>query len=172
MIWDGFLFDMSARLRGSFMTSLAVALLETITKPTTTDPELDTEKEALSMWLLHILDSEDKRHQERFDIAIETMKLCCLYPGYWTQRIGREALQFNEDIQADWQELFDVTSMSADAGNPLAEVREESLLSSTWGPMAGIEDIDQIQADIDARKSVDSWRRAIMSLDTPVGVVR
>lgn len=172
MIWDDLLQHLSTRLYG-FKRNLATALLETIGKPTNTDPATDSEKEALSMWVLHILNGEYRHSGEHhWTLAEEIMKLCCLYPGYWTRKLGLEALKDNHDLQCDWQDLFDVTSTISPTDSSRAEAPKES-----WNGSSDQLEEDRMNVDEDSFEREDTelgkgWRRAVVPSNTPLGVVR
>ena len=144
----------------------------TIAKPTAVDPKTDPEKEAFSMWVLHILHGNYTRRTETIALANEIMKLCCLYPGYWTQQIAREALQVDEGVQADWQDLFDVASMSSEPSDPFPNTSDQSHALSRAhkedDPMSN----DKAESGLEDAESQTGWRRAITSFDTPLGVVK
>jgi len=163
MIWDALLLELSGRLP-RFADRLITALLEAVSEISVVDPERDGDKEALSMWLMHVLKKRSGAlyTRRRFEVVLEQ---CCLFPGYWSQRIGQEVLQIgDDDLRSDWEDLLNASTIVQTEGQAEIAVTEASLsnLEHTFegvGPMmAATEGI--------------GWSRAVLSPTTPLGVVR
>lgn len=173
LIWDEILKGFSLRLSG-FTRVLATSLLESITKRAASEPRTDVEKEAHTMWLLHILGSDHVSCEAREIIDVEIMKLCCLHPGYWTQRIGREVLQLGgSDLRADWQDLFNASSIgAADLDDSQVVEVNESALADWRGSEQQLMDQDLSRVEGLEDNGSRRWKRAVTSLPLPLGVVQ
>lgn len=173
LIWDDLLRDLSMRLSG-FMRVLVTCLLESIAKPATIEPRTDIEKEALAMWLLHTLDSETDKREGQASLVTDVIKWCCLYPGYWTRRIGREVLDRGDSgLQADWQDLFNASSIELEADYlETGVLDEDTALPDSHVRVEELMDGDKIRFEREEGDLSGRWRRPVISFTTPLGVVK
>ena len=173
LIWDELLAIISSRLH-NFLSNLVRCLLEAITKPQATAPEQDSEKEALSMWLLHLVE-HGTHHSDIDTILAETMKTCCLHPGCWSQLIGQTLLeQYDGKLQADWQDLFEASLLKdsdevvvSATGNDGAEMRDDGMQQL----IVPSEELAWRLKVEDEYARAASWTRAIAPTSLPIGVI-
>ena len=169
LIWDDVLFELFDELAG-FSRALISSLLQHLSEPSSTviDAETDVENEALAIWLLHIIQDDEVGKDER--LAVEVMKWCCLYPGYWTERVGSEVLEGgSEGLSAMWEDLFEASLLKDDTNGA-----EEGLQEGQGSTAANLEEQDgDMMIDVDENPSASAgWRRAVLPPTTPIGVVR
>jgi len=153
-----------SRYSTHFADRLVTALFEAISEVSAVDPERDGDKEALSMWLVHILKkrSEVLGTGRQLEMVLER---CCLYPGYWSRRIGQEVLELGDaSLRSDWEDLLDAST--------IGQSEESAESAATAGIVASLDhdldSVDQMKAANDFR----GWGRAVLSPTTPLGVVR
>ena len=168
LIWDDFLISVSSRLHG-FFPAFVRSLLQGISGSTAVYPENDVDKEALTMWLLHVMSSDEymsTNGTDREALAANAIRWCCLHPGHWTQHIGRKLLAVSdESVQDEWGDLFEASLITAE-GEPMEEV---------------VHDVDPSGPD-DLKKgdfgggeescAAGGWSRAIAPMSVPIGVVQ
>ncbi|KAF2162149.1 hypothetical protein M409DRAFT_69359 [Zasmidium cellare ATCC 36951] len=141
VIWDDLLKFIN-REHHRFAMALVKALLEAIS----VRPGEDTEKEACCMWVTHILHSEPWNHfvtaLEKRLVRKDVVMWCCMHPGPWTQRLGRDVLKAeDEEFVCDWEDVFHASQLS----------------------VAGQDEDDA---------ELGTWIRAATPFAAPIGVVR
>lgn len=156
--------------------ALVKALLEAIS----VRPGEDTEKEACCMWVTHILHSEPWNHfvtaLEKRLVRKDVMMWCCMHPGPWTQRLGRDVLKAeDEEFVCDWKDVFHASQLSV-AGQGGVEVRAPSpgFLADVTMERFSREDFGKapaLDADEDDAE-LGTWIRAATPFAAPIGVVR
>ena len=174
LIWSDVFRNFSVRLSG-FVRMLVIALLESIIKPAIISPETDVAKEAHVIWLLYILDSDIADREGRDSMLADVMELCCLYPGYWTRRIGSEVLERgNSDLQADWKDLYDASLIEAAESEVTKIVVLERDLASAEDPATEQHMVDSDQYGLNGQEDEYSgrWKRAVASPSMPLGMLR
>jgi len=147
-----------------FADRLITALLEAISEVSVIDPERDGDKEALSIWLVHFLKKPSQTLGARRHLEM-VLERCCLYPGYWSQRIGKEVLKIgDEDLRSDWEDLLDAST--------IGQSEEIVVSAATEGTVASLpHDLDGI-GPMMAATEFRGWSRAVLCPITPLGVVR
>lgn len=172
LIWDAFLTNIAAQLN-AFLPAFVRALLVSLTEYSANDPKGDVDKEALMMWLHHVLYSNEFYAQgPSFDhsLSVDAMRWCCLYPQYWTNRLGRELLSSDDSLQVDWKDMFEASGLKH-----TAESIGSSIQRSERSPQ--FDEIGaNVQKDLVASQAVNpearGWIRAVTPVTAPIGVVR
>lgn len=168
LIWDKLLHELSDRLY-RFWSSLEMYLLESLSRSESVDPCRNSEKEAVAMWILHLLDT---KHDER-KISVETVvKWCCLHPGYWAQWLGERVLQdADEDLKSNWEDLFraSLTSVPADGATTAGDAAP---IDGEIGERASVMNEQIGSGNLEAVHTAQSWTRAILPASVPIGVVK
>jgi ribosomal biogenesis protein LAS1 len=153
-----------------FIPALVASLLQSLTAVTALDPAQDADKEALAMWILHVMKNDEffsGGWNDRATVLAEVMKWCCLYPGCWTQYIGRELLkECGEFIKAEWEDLFEASLIRA-RDDSTEEVLPGAASGSTSHVVA--EGADMQDGTMD---NAGGWSRAIAPMSVPIGVVQ
>ena len=171
LIWDDLLSNVSTALRG-FLPAFREYLLEALTRPETTEPKGNVVKEALAMWVLHLLDIQPGA---RGAFSANIMKWCCLHPGYWTQRVGKEVLEDGDrSLLDDWQDLFEASSLETAADREESDTRNGDIRSSPRDISERIAPSGSPKRtrDFEEEHQLDSWTRATVPVSAPIGVVR
>ena len=164
LIWDELLIDISSRLP-RFLPSV----LRSLVARNSVDPASDVDKEALAMWLCHVMSTAkfmSIKAVDRDALVAEVMKCCCLHPGYWTQGVGRKLLEISDkSVQDEWKELLEASAI-ASGGEPMEEVVLKVNQSEFGEPekdaLGGEEEI----------RAVGGWSRATAPISVPIGVVQ
>ena len=97
-----------------------MALMAELGSLTHTEPENDTEKEAIFFWLEHLLIStqwttERKTFFAMEDFRPEIMEQCFLYPSVWSQTLAKTLLKTGgEEFRRDWTDMFNASNISID----------------------------------------------------------
>ena len=171
LIWDELLHNLSAQLH-KFLSALVRSLMQALTKETFLDPQTDADKEAYAMWLLHVLDSDSSKsssNEEVHSLQVEVLRWCCLHPGLWAARIGRELLsRGDESMQRDWRDLFEASLSRGGAVPVEAGVLEKDFEAEGQG--AGYLERDKV-AVREADSRVEGWVRAVAPVLVPIGKV-
>lgn len=73
----------------------------------------DEDKDAVFLWLRHILTWRSTLPEPVLaGVRAETMKMCCLYPGPWTQKVGAQLLKTSdESFREEWEALFEASGL-------------------------------------------------------------
>lgn len=173
VIWDDLLTSIAGEQK-RFLMVLVKALLEAITA----HPGEDAEKEALCLWVGHILHSEVWNSvitlREKGVLPKDVMMWCCTHPGPWTQRLGRDMLKAeDEEFVDDWQQLFEASQL--DSAQQTRPGGADPKASSFGLPNDSVEhfsrkEVQTLGSDDDAE--LGTWVRAAKPFATPIGVVR
>lgn len=168
LIWDEPLEKMAQQLRG-FVQAFAMTLVESITNPTLMEQSSDTDKEGLVMWLLHTLENKAmyvRGEHERQELWRDVMKHCCLHPGFWTERIGREMLRKGQsDFGDDWQDLFEASLLTTSVNTT-----EGGMIAKDTAPQSHLS--EDVEMQDQKRYAVSGWRRALVPVAAPIGVAQ
>lgn len=161
LIWDGLLQSISGHFL-AFRLRLAQTMFEAITRPTESDPQADTDKDGLLAWLLHSMEGRGTNgHTTR---ARETMKWCCLHPGYWTQMLGSRVLETaDEEVRSEWQEIFEASLIS--------DRNVASLLDAGVTQSEADANAMDVEIKLEGRIARGGWRKAALPSSLPIGVV-
>ncbi|EMC97960.1 hypothetical protein BAUCODRAFT_409261 [Baudoinia panamericana UAMH 10762] len=161
IMWDDFLRAIDED-RGAFIPAVIRQLLD---KLTTTDtllqPKDDPGSEAYCLWLMHLLNTSAQ------GVRNDAMRLCCLYPGHWTHRLGQHLLVHGDtSFVEDWQDFFMVSVLDLD----------EHLKAQLSPDDRGIEYTSTTNASMKNGPNADDslgggWRRALLPPQVPIGVV-
>jgi ribosomal biogenesis protein LAS1 len=166
LIWDDVLLAISSRLH-LFLPAFVRHLLQGLTTRTAIEPENDVDKEALSMWLLHVMNSGDFMFiKDRDALVADVMKCCCLHPGYWTQGVGRKLLEISDkSVQDEWKDLLEASQITSEE-EPMEEVVPGLIPAGL-----GNSEKDEVGGE-DEIRAVGGWLRAIAPMSVPIGVVQ
>ncbi|KAK4505585.1 hypothetical protein PRZ48_003548 [Zasmidium cellare] len=174
MIWDDLLRFIN-REHNRFVMAVVKALLE----GTSLRPGEDADKEAFSLWVTHILQSEAwslaTTTPQKRNLRKDAMSWCCMHPGVWTQRLGRDVLKAEDkDFVEDWRDIFQssqlVEAAQAIPGSELQAPSPEFLGGDGWPREDGFRRPVALEADDDAE--LGTWIRAATPFAVPIGVVR
>ena len=163
LIWDDLLRKVAVQLPG-FQHALTYYMLHVLTDVPTTDPQTDVEKEALAMWILHLpsLKSQDVR-----DLSLETIKSCCLHPGYWTRRVGEETLRNADyELRIDWQDMFQASSIENVSFDKADNEDEANAVQQSAQAM-----VEKTDNSSQEGLTMRGWTEAVIAPSTAVGVV-
>lgn len=167
MIWDDLLLSISSTLQ-AFLPALITSLLHNLTIAIATDPVTDVDKEALAMWLLHVMVKGNFAVAAQCDqevLLASIVKWCCLHPGHWTQYVGRELLEASdESVQEAWRDLFEASLIRPDTATT------EDMPSHA--PRLDADVLDRQATKEDAIEAAKSWSRAVIPGSLPIGVVQ
>ncbi|RMY44933.1 hypothetical protein D0865_10237 [Hortaea werneckii] len=125
----------------------------------------DADAEGLYLWTRHFLESEGERG------AVLALRWCCLYPGYWTRKLGHDILVRSDDEFVHvWKGLFESSTLrDADA------VASEAVPSESQQEveMNGSQDGMHGDCSVSGSNELGSggWRRAVIPPSVPIGVV-
>ncbi|KAI7366759.1 hypothetical protein KC354_g3947 [Hortaea werneckii] len=125
----------------------------------------DADAEGVYLWTRHFLESEGERG------AVLALRWCCLYPGYWTKKLGEDIVARSDDEFVHvWKGLFessalrDADPVTSEAGTSQSQQEVE---------MNGSQ--DGVRGDISVSGSNElgsgGWRRAVVPPSVPIGVV-
>jgi len=165
-LWDDLLSTLSERL-GTFRKVLLRRLLRALAQSShRSDEDHDVEKEAVFLWLGHLTFGSAGQEAEQ----AELMRWCCLYPSYWTQKLGEEVLDTAEEwfVEA-WKDMFEASSLQSDVAGAHAGGERES------APGQDAMDVERLDlerlTDTAAEETMGGWRRAAVPPQVPIGVV-
>ncbi|RMY93090.1 hypothetical protein D0862_09324 [Hortaea werneckii] len=165
-LWSGLL-DLLATTIPDFRLALirhALSVLSS-TDAASPNPDQDADAEGLYLWTRHFLDSEGERG------AVLALRWCCLYPGYWTRKLGEDILaRGDEEFVHVWKGLFessalrDVGSSASEAGTSQSQLEVE---------LNGSQDRVGRESSGSGSNELGSggWRRAVVPPSVPMGVV-
>jgi ribosomal biogenesis protein LAS1 len=133
------------------------------------EPSKDAFKEALAIWLLHLVASDSLGRSipdvER-DLEAEVMKWCCLHPGYWSEQIGIKLLeQSGVSLSDEWEVLFEASRIGE--GHEVAEGVSSGAQRWEMVDSTGVAVVDGSTS----LESKGSWKRVMMPPTVPIGVV-
>lgn len=169
VIWDDLLTSI-AREQRRFVLMLIKTLLEAITAR----PGEDAQREALCLWVTHVLHGEAWSSiittPDKIVLRKDVMIWCCTHPGDWTQRLGRDVLKTeDEEFVEDWQELFDASSVDgaeqARAGGARPTASSPGVANDSFEPL-------EVKLYSDEDSELGTWVRAARPFAAPIGVVR
>ncbi|RMY30688.1 hypothetical protein D0866_07831 [Hortaea werneckii] len=125
----------------------------------------DADAEGLYLWTRHFLESEGERG------AVLALRWCCLYPGYWTRKLGEDIVARSDDEFVHvWKGLFESSALrDADPVVSEAVPSERQQEVEMNGSQNGV------RGDISVSGSNElgsgGWRRAVVPPSVPIGVV-
>ncbi|KAI7100509.1 hypothetical protein KC317_g19531 [Hortaea werneckii] len=125
----------------------------------------DAEAEGLYLWIRQFLDSEG----EHGDVL--ALRWCCLYPGYWTRKLGEDILARSDDeIVHVWKGLFEASALR-DADLVASEAVQSENLQEV--EMYGPQDGERGDSSVSSQNELGSggWRRTVVPPSVPIGVV-
>lgn len=178
-LWDALL-DRVITSYPEFLQTVANAILNTLITGSASrlaDERQDAEQEGLYLWLQHLFARYERGSIDAYrSMSAELMKQCCLHPGFWTRKLGKDALAAADNDFVDaWEDLFKASALP-DVGEMILEVESDAL-----GPAGedGLDSQDQMDVDVVVarRKSQaessagGGWRRAVIAPNVPIGVV-
>ncbi|KAI7201740.1 hypothetical protein D0869_12302 [Hortaea werneckii] len=125
----------------------------------------DADAEGLYLWTRHFLESEGERG------AVLALRWCCLYPGYWTRKLGEDIVARSDDEFVHvWKGLFESSALR-DADPVVSEAVPSERQQEV--EMNGSQ--DGVRGDISVSGSNElgsgGWRRAVVPPSVPIGVV-
>lgn len=188
VIWEDFLKLTIVEQKNDNLKSLAPilikGLLEGISRPSEGRAEQDAEKESLYLWVKHVLEPVPLKPfffgLERQVLRKHVLMWCCMHPGYWSQRLGKDMLkgqyEQNEEMGFDygWQEIFEA-SLIGGAGNVATALGPPSpgfFKDISWDRF-GSESFRKCPAlDSDDDAELGNWVQKAIAPSTPIGVVR
>lgn len=172
LLWDTLIVELQRYLRTDFTHTLGLALLGGLTKPSTRKPGSDPDKDALAQWLLHLITSlEAGENRDQCQLSAEVMKQCCLYPGYWTHKIGTELLAISDDaFRKAWGELFHA-GLDADGTDDLEPGAIDLQMDVENSNHVSTEDAEKGTRSMEVER-IDTWSRAILPPLVPIGMVK
>ncbi|KAI7160070.1 hypothetical protein KC352_g27009 [Hortaea werneckii] len=125
----------------------------------------DADAEGLYLWTRQFLDSEG----EHGDVL--ALRWCCLYPGYWTRKLGEDILARSDDeFFHVWKGLFESSSLrDADLVVSEAVQSENQQEIEMNGPQDG--ERGDSSVSIPNELASGGWRRTVVPPSVPIGVV-
>ena len=168
LIWDELLTKLSSRLDTLFVALLS-CLMARISNTLIAMPETDVDLEADAMWTLRILDLS----VNETPLMQYIMKWCCLYSGYWAERLGEQVLRRGDvEFTAEWRDLFHASR--------LRDVTEGALTGKVPAASGSLNDTaNESRMEIEPDPSglilevhyTRGWVKAIVPPSTPIGIV-
>lgn len=165
LIWDDLLQEIQSANK-KFLHSLVGGLLRSISSASSASPEKDAEKEAMCLWIAHML--ADKAWAsavpERSQLQREALEWCCLHPARWAHFLGTKLLHGGgESLNADWEDLL--------AASQLGDV--DTIPHVSEGASSGaVVDSNEVESAMEVDLELGSWLRAAGPVRAPIGVVR
>lgn len=176
VIWDDLLKSI-VREQKQFALVLIKALLEAMSSPSPGLSDQDSEKEAMCLWTSHILHSKEWRHSftrlEYVNLLKDAMMWCCVNPGQWTQRLGKEMLKVqDEEFVDDWQDVFAASQLGDARGADLDHQSPGYLNDVNVEPTPGDKSRKKSVVDSEDDSELGRWVRAAKPSAAPIGVVQ
>ncbi|GAB1737898.1 hypothetical protein NU219Hw_g2370t1 [Hortaea werneckii] len=165
-LWSGLL-DLLGTTIPDFRLALirhALSVLSS-TDAASPNPDQDADAEGLYLWTRHFLDSEGERG------AVLALRWCCLYPAYWTRKLGEEILaRGDEEFVHVWKGLFESSALG-DVGSVVSEGGTSQ--SKLEVELNGSDDGVRRESSGSGSNELGSggWRRAVVPPSVPIGVV-
>ncbi|RMY13807.1 hypothetical protein D0866_14021, partial [Hortaea werneckii] len=165
-LWSGLL-DLLATTIADFRLTLIRHALSVLSSAdaASANADQDADAEGLYLWTCHFLDSEGERG------AVLALRWCCLYPGYWTGKLGHDILaRSDEEFVHVWKGLFESSALR-DA-DPVASEAVPSECQQEI-EMNGFQDGVRGDSRVLSSNELGSggWRRAVVPPSVPIGVV-
>jgi ribosomal biogenesis protein LAS1 len=154
----------------TFLPTLLHQLLENLSSSANTDLN-DAHIEALMLWILHlVMDSNDK--SATYAARTDIMKWCCLHPGYWTLKLGRELLGRckDEEFNEQWADLLEASRLVEGGEVDVDTDQMADMSMEVDDPIEGRFHDSGLGTE-DEGASRPGWRRAVVPPNAPVGVV-
>lgn len=165
LIWDDLLQEIQSANK-KFLRSLVSSLLHSISNSSAASPDKDAEKEAMCLWVAHLLADKTwaSAVPERSQLQREALEWCCLHPARRTHFLGTTLLNGgNEALKADWEDLL-AASQLGDA-DTIPDVSEGASSSA-------VVNSNEVESAMDVDLELGSWLRAAGPVRAPIGVVR
>ncbi|KAI7209696.1 hypothetical protein KC333_g8598 [Hortaea werneckii] len=165
-LWSGLL-DLLATTIPDFRLTLIRHCLSVLSSAdaASANADQDADAEGLYLWTRHFLESEGERG------AVLALRWCCLYPGYWTRKLGQNILARSDDEFVHiWKGLFE-TSALRDADSVVSEAvpLESQQEVETSGSQDGMHGDSSVSGSNELGSG--GWRRAPVPPSVPIGVV-
>ncbi|KAI7066234.1 hypothetical protein KC327_g11077, partial [Hortaea werneckii] len=166
-LWAGLLDLLATNIPGFRPTLIrhCLSVLSSADAAAAANADQDADAEGLYLWTRHFLEAEG----ERGDVL--ALRWCCLYPGYWTRKLGEDILaRSDEEFVHVWRGLFESSAL-----------RDADLVASESVPAYSQQEVE-LNASLDGVRGDSSvsnpnelaaggWRRAIVPPSVPIGVV-
>ncbi|KAK3115030.1 rRNA-processing protein las1 [Teratosphaeriaceae sp. CCFEE 6253] len=175
-IWDPLLHGIAALEGGPRLVSALIQLLHAqLVDSNSSQDSQDTRGEAAALWLLHLV-LRDARGWTR-ELRVGTLRMCCLYPGPWTQFVGAKLLEEDEQLGREWREMFEASLLASDEDGMEVDASagaEGAGVAGAAAPTRRAADASTTASSTrtsDDVGSVPGWRRAARAPRVPIGVV-
>ncbi|RMY46742.1 hypothetical protein D0863_15783 [Hortaea werneckii] len=125
----------------------------------------DADAEGVYLWTRHFLESEGERG------AVLALRWCCLYPGYWTRKLGEDILAGSDDEFVHvWKGLFESSALrDADPVTSEAGTSQSQQEVELNGSQDGVRRGSSVSSPTELGSG--GWRRAVVPPSVPIGVV-
>ncbi|KAI7641781.1 hypothetical protein D0864_13924 [Hortaea werneckii] len=163
-LWSGLL-DLLATTIPDFRPTLIRHSLSVLSAAdaASANADQDAEAEGLYLWTRQFLDSEGEH------VDVLALRWCCLYPGYWTRKLGEDILARSDDEFVHvWKGLFESSALR-DADLVVSEAfpsesRQEVELNGSQDGVRG-------DGSVSSSNELGGWRRTVVPPSVPIGVV-
>ncbi|KAK5132008.1 hypothetical protein LTR08_000429 [Meristemomyces frigidus] len=160
----------------AFSHGLTLALMRALvaSPPHAADAE-NAEKQALAEWVLHLAfrTGGDGNVVVREEVRGDLVRVCCLWPGYWSRVVGGKVLELGgEGFAEEWGALF---AAGGALGGGVGGAGGGGGVGGA-GVVGGVDGGVDVGAGgraavVDEEGVVGGWRRAALAPRVPIGVV-
>ncbi|KZF26631.1 Las1-domain-containing protein [Xylona heveae TC161] len=147
-MWDDFLKYLTGRER-DFLSAVLEEMAAMLVQPSRLDIKIDAYREAVYLWLIHLLESDTWKARRRrcFSSVRSVIATCIMSPNHWTRRVSTRLVESgSQELKDEFGELVELQTIEMgeiEGGSKSNEEEKAAAYSNNYARLLEKETTDE-----------------------------